>query len=186
MTQITPTGEIFGPDDVPVLLEHGHELGCHTFHHYPAWETAPSIYESSVDRNAASLAHALGAYSLQTHSYPISYPRPSTKRRLQRRFRGCRGGGQSFNQGTVDLCYLKSFFLEQSRDDFATIERLIAANAEAGGWLVFSTHDVCANPTRFGCTPDIFEKVVRSSVRSGAKILLMSAALDTFGVPNLQ
>ena len=182
MGQTGPTGEIFHGGDLTQLLARGHELGCHTFHHYPAWETAPSDYESSVAKNAAALTALLQVSKLQTHSYPISYPRPGTKRRLAPRFRGCRGGGQTFNHGTIDLNYLSSFFIEQSRDDFGAIEKMIGANVEAGGWLVFSTHDVCENPTRFGCTPTFFEKIVRSSVRSGAKILVMSTALDAIGV----
>jgi peptidoglycan/xylan/chitin deacetylase (PgdA/CDA1 family) len=185
MGQTIATGEMFRADDLTHLLTHGHELGCHTFHHYPALDTTPSKYESSVAENAAALASLMRSKALQTHSYPISYPRPGTKRRVGRRFRGCRGGGQNLNHGTVDLNYLNSFFLEQSREEFGTIERIIATNADAGGWLVFSTHDVCENPTRFGCTPAFFEKVVRSSNRSGAKIMVMSAALDTLGVPPL-
>jgi peptidoglycan/xylan/chitin deacetylase (PgdA/CDA1 family) len=183
--QTGPTGELFHEGDLADLLTRGHELGCHTFHHYPAWETGSREYDSSVTRNAAALAPLLQSRRLDTHSYPISYPRPRTKRRLAARFRGCRGGGQTHNHGVIDLNYLSSFFLEQSRDNVGAIEKAIAANTAAGGWLVFSTHDVAANPTRFGCTPALFERIVRCSVRSGAKILVMSAALDSLGVPSL-
>src|SRR5687768_14484034 len=181
----TATGEIFCADDLPYLLTHGHELGCHTFHHCPAWETMPPQYELSVDENASALSAAALSTTFQTHSYPISYPRPATKRRLGRRFRACRGGGQTFNLGTVDLNYLKSFFLEQSCHDFTAIEQIIGSNAEAGGWLIFSTHDVCDNPTRFGCTPSFFEQVVKSAFRSGARIVTMSDALDAVGAHHL-
>jgi peptidoglycan/xylan/chitin deacetylase (PgdA/CDA1 family) len=177
-----PTGEIFHSEDLQPLFIRGHEVGCHTFHHYPAWETTPANYEASVDRNAATLVKIAPTAGLQTHSYPINYPRPATKRRIQRRFRACRGGGQAINRGTVDLNYLKSFFLEQSRDDFGAVEQIIHTNAALGGWLVFSTHDVCERPTKFGCQPAFFEKVVRLSIQSGAKILVMSAALDKLGV----
>ena len=181
MTRIEPTGEIFHAHDLPPLLARGHEVGCHTYDHCPAWETTPSEYETSVIRNAAALPEFASHGDLQTHSYPISHPRPGTKRRLAPRFRGCRGGGQTFNHGIIDLNYISSFFLEQSRDDFNQIERVIETNSEAGGWLIFSTHDVSKSPTRFGVQPDLFEKVVRCSVRSGAKILLMSRALETIG-----
>jgi hypothetical protein len=176
--QVTPTGEAFCNEDLMRLRACGHELGCHTFHHYPAWDTSAANYATSVVLNAASLVTRL-----ETHSYPINYPRPGTKRRIEQCFRACRGGGQTFNRGTVDLNYLRSFFLEQSRDDVAAIEHVIEATAEACGWLIFSTHDVCQNPTRFGCTPVFFEKVVRISLRSGARILLMSAALDAVEAP---
>jgi peptidoglycan/xylan/chitin deacetylase (PgdA/CDA1 family) len=176
--QIGPTGEIFHPDDLHPLLARGHEIGCHTFDHLPAWETAPTTYDGSVARNAVALSEFALEAKFVTHSYPISYPRPGTKRRLAHRFHACRGGGQTINQGMVDLNYLNSFFLEQSRDDLDAVERIISRNAVERGWLVFSTHDVCNRPTRFGCNPSFFEKVVQCSVKSGANILLMSAALN--------
>ena len=182
MGQDTPTGEAFHHDDLSQLLARGHELGCHTYHHYPAWETSVTNYMISVARNAESLrAPPFGAH-LQTHSYPISYPRPRSKRRLQRHFRACRGGGQIFNSGTVDLNYLSSVFLEQIHGDLRTVDRLIAENTAACGWLIFSTHDVCENPTRFGCTPSFFSAVVNRAKASGAELQVMTAALDAAGV----
>jgi hypothetical protein len=52
----------------------------------------------------------------------------------------------------VDLNYLKAF---SSSKAGTTLRRLqtIDANARAKGWLIFATHDVCDQPTRFGCTP---------------------------------
>ena len=185
MGQSTATGEIFQAEDVHKVIERGHELGCHTYDHLPAWSTPPAAYEQSVKRNATSLKSILGTSRLQSHSFPISYPRPSTKRRLSRRFRACRGGGQTFNAGSVDLNYLSSFFLEQSRDNLPAVERIIAANAAAGGWLIFSTHDISPNPTRFGCTPTFFAQVVQIAARSGARIQSMSSALDAKAVPQL-
>lgn len=184
--QNTPTGKMFAESDLPELLQRGHEISCHTFHHHPAWETAPARYEASVVQNARSLEPLLHSRTLESHSYPISYPRPATKRRIGPRFRGCRAGGQTFNQESVDLNHLSSFFLEQSRDDFAAVERIIAANALAKGWLIFSTHDVAPGPTRFGCTPDFFTRVLNASVRSGARLLPVSAALDAAGVAPLE
>ena len=178
MAQTTPTGEIFHREDLDRLTAGGHELGCHTYNHYPAWETEPKIYEASVVKNKETATSLLTAEPMTCHSYPISYPRPATKRRIAKYFTACRGGGQCINTGTVDLNYLSSFFIEQCRGNFAAIEQIVTANAEAGGWLIFSTHDVCASPTRFGCTPAFFEQIVACSVRSGATILPMGTALQ--------
>jgi hypothetical protein len=73
---------------------------------------------------------------------------------------------------------LKAFFLEQSRDNFAGIESVIARNCANNGWLIFATHDISETPTRFGCTPAFFERVVRLAVQSGAVILPVSRALQ--------
>jgi len=176
------TGEMFVPADLDALLARGHELACHTCEHLPAWETPPAAYLASVERNARALGALPQAIRPATHSYPISYPRPGTKRRIASRFRACRFGGQGINRGPVDLNALNSFFIEQSVHDVPAIERLIAANAAQPGWLIFSTHDVAEDPTRYGCTPALFERIVRLTLESGATILTMTAALDELGV----
>ena len=54
--------------------------------------------------------------------------------------------------------YLKAFFIEQSRHNFDAIKQTIDGNACAKGWLIFATHDVCDQPTRFGCSARFFRK----------------------------
>lgn len=181
--QVTPTGEIFIPEDLRVLQAQGHELGCHTFDHCPAWETASSRYLKSVERNRTALQAHLPGAAFETHSYPISYPRPRTKRNIATQFKACRGGGQVMNSGTVDLNYLSSYFLEQSRDDWGSVEAVISHTIQQRGWLIFSTHDICECPTRFGCSPQFFRKVVKCCRDSGARLLGVSAALEYLGLP---
>ena len=77
-----------------------------------------------------------------------------------------------------DLNYLSAYFLEQTRDDPGAIKHLIDEASEAGGWLIFVTHDVCNDPTRWGCTPDFFEDIVKYSVNSGARILPVYQAYE--------
>lgn len=175
------TGEMFAADDIPRVLAGGHELGCHTHDHCPAWETPASTYLASVEQNLRAFAAAAPDSRLETHSYPISYPRPATKARLGKLFRACRGGGQVPNFAASDLNYLSSLFLEQCQEKISPIERAIGDTMERGGWLIFSTHDVTENHTRFGCSPGFFSQVVRQSVQSGATILPMAKALDLLG-----
>jgi hypothetical protein len=78
----------------------------------------------------------------------------------------------------MDLNYLKAFFIEQSRDDFGEIKKIIDATCRDRGWLIFATHDVCDNPTPDGCKPSFFQKVVRYSADSAATLLPVSQALE--------
>jgi peptidoglycan/xylan/chitin deacetylase (PgdA/CDA1 family) len=167
----TPTGRIFAAPDLEKLLSCGHELGCHTFDHYDSWDTAPLEFEASILRNQRAISEQLPGTKFRCLSYPISCPRPETKRRVATYYECARGGGQTFNAGTMDLNYLKAFFIEQSRDNFAAIKQTIDGNARAKGWLIFATHDVCDQPTRFGCSPGFFEKVVDYAIQSKATIL---------------
>ena len=83
----------------------------------------------------------------------------------------CRGGGQTFNAGTADLNYLNSFFLERTNGNSQDAKDVIDQNQRGRGWLIFSTHDVCAEPSPFGCTPGFFEEIVQYAADSGARIL---------------
>lgn len=179
------TGTIFVREDLKVLFEQGHELGCHTFGHYDAWETETSVFEDSVLENQQALRELYPEASFKTFSYPISPPRAQTKRKIARYFSGCRGGGQTFNLRTTDLNYLSAYFLEKSRDNLDAVKNLIDQNQRARGWLILVTHDVSDSPSPFGCTPGFFEDVVRHAVRSGARILPVVTALEVFGALRL-
>ncbi len=177
MGQNIPTGEIFTENDLPEFIQQGHELGCHTFDHYNSWDTAPSEFEASILRNRKKAAELMPGRTFSSLSYPISWPRPHTKRIIAKHFDCARGGGQTFNAGTADLNYLNAFFIEQCKGDLGQIKQVIEANARAKGWLIFATHDVGDSPTRYGCTTQFFKQVVDCAVESGASVLPVQPAM---------
>jgi len=179
--QLAPTGDMFTREDLSETLERGHELGCHTFHHCDASITPARVFEESILENRRALRDLDPTAHFKSFSYPIGVPWPSTKKRCAQHFLGCRAGGQTFNAGTVDLNYLQAYFLEQSRDQPEAIVAMIEANCRSRGWLIFATHDVCENPTRYGCRPDFFSTIVERSVRSGAQVVSVSAGLAAIG-----
>lgn len=176
--QDEPSGRMANPGNLAKLLESGHELGCHTYSHHHSWTTNPVIFEQSVLQNRRALADLIPGAAFESFSYPINAPRPATKQKVSKHFLCCRGGGQSPNIGTADLNQLAAFFLEKSRHQVQTIRDVIDENRERRGWLIFATHDVCRNPSPFGCTPEFFEDVVQYAVRSGARILPVVKALE--------
>lgn len=174
----SPTGPIFTLDDVKDLLARGDELGCHTFDHCHSLKTSPKLLEDSIIKNKRIIDELVPGTVFQSFSYPLDSPRLFTKLRTGRHFRCCRGGGQTFNEGTTDRNFLKSFFLEHSRNNPGSIKDVIEKNSLAKGWLIFTTHDISETPTRYGCTPSFFEDIVKWSVNSGARILPVAEALD--------
>lgn len=178
MGQAAATGEIFAPDDLPELLRQGHELGCHTFDHCHAWDTPPAQFEASIARNQQAVRELGLGVHLRTLSYPISGPRPATKRYTARHYVCARGGGQTFNAQFCDALLLKAFFLEQARGGLLKIQHMIEACVRSCGWLILATHDVCAQPTRFGCTPRLLDQVVKCTAQSGAQVLPVAAAFE--------
>lgn len=174
----SPSGPIFVADDLKRVLNDGHELGCHTFSHCHSWETQPRAFEQSILENRRALSELIPSYHFQSFSYPISSPRPFSKRAAAKYFLSSRGGGQKFNSGTADLNQLSAYFLEKAGGNLELPKVLIDQNREAKGWIVFATHDVAPQPSIYGCTPEFFEEVVRYSVESGAQILPVTEALD--------
>ncbi len=173
-----PTGQIFQLADLTLMAEQGHELGCHTFSHCHSWDTAAAAFEHSIIENRRALQRLIPGTEFRTLSYPIGPPRPLTKSRIANYFLCCRGGGQTLNVGTADLNYLAAYFLEKSRNSIQTVKDLIDRNRQVRGWLILATHDISDHPSPFGCTPGLFEDVVRYAVTSGACILPVVKALD--------
>jgi peptidoglycan/xylan/chitin deacetylase (PgdA/CDA1 family) len=173
-----PSGLLYGQDDLGALLEQGHELGCHTFSHCHSWETETAAFEDSIIQNRAALNKLVPGAEFKSLSYPISEPRPMTKRAISKHFLCCRGGGQTLNVGTADLNQLAAYFLEKSRDNIQAVKNLIDLNREVRGWIIFATHDVSSPPSPFGCTPALFEDAVRYAVDSGAQVLPVARALE--------
>jgi peptidoglycan/xylan/chitin deacetylase (PgdA/CDA1 family) len=176
MGQDAPTGRIFVPDDLVTLLDHGHELACHTYDHCHAWKTRPADFETAILKNRHAVAELVGGVTLTTLSYPLSQPSPGIKRIAGRYFKCCRAGGQTFNVGTVDLNCLNGFFIEQS-SGIDAVKKIIDATAMSNGWLILATHDVTDSPTRFGCTPSLFRRIVRYVADSGCTILPVNHTL---------
>jgi peptidoglycan/xylan/chitin deacetylase (PgdA/CDA1 family) len=188
----SPVGPMFQAEDLKELAGLGHELGCHTFGHCDSWNTPPEVYERAIIENQTVLSELLPGGSFRTFAYPHSAPRLAVKKVASRHFLCCRGGGmnpgrylsrhaaggQTFNSGITDLNHLCAFFLEKSRGNPEAVKSLIDQNASARGWLIFATHDVCADPSPFGCTRDFFEQVVQWALESGARILPVVEALE--------
>lgn len=178
MGKQSPLGAMFRAEDLKELLRLGHELGCHTFSHCHSWNTAPEVYEGAILKNQQALQALLPGLSFQTFAYPISSPRPGVKKVASKHFLCCRGGGRRpINAGEVDLNLLSVRFLEKSRLDAGALKAVIEQNAQARGWLIFATHDVCDQPSPFGCTPEFFEQALRWALESGARILPVVEAL---------
>jgi peptidoglycan/xylan/chitin deacetylase (PgdA/CDA1 family) len=172
MGQQTEVGPIFLAEDLKKVVSDGHELGCHTYDHCHSWETMPRVFERSIIRNQEALTKVLPGAVFKSLAYPISYPRPNTKRRAGRHFLCCRGGSVlQVNSKTADLNNLGTCFIDRPRSDLETIKRVIARNQSERGWLIFATHDVCEAPSAYGCTPKLFEQIVRYALLSGAQVL---------------
>lgn len=179
----SPSGRIASTTDLKDLLRDGHELGCHTFSHVDGAVATAAEFERSIEANRDGLAASGLDARFDVFAYPLDGPAIATKQVAGSRFLGCRGGGQTFNHGVVDLSLLKAYFLDaRNRDAVDEVVALLERNAAAKGWLIFATHDVDTEPSRYGCTSTFFDTVVRLAAESGARMLPMSNVCREIGV----
>jgi peptidoglycan/xylan/chitin deacetylase (PgdA/CDA1 family) len=183
----TEVGTIASSEDLLRAVKEGDELGCHTFDHLDPWQTPAQKFIESVVENKRALDSILPGINFRTFSYPKSEPKPFIKLQLEKYFMCCRGGGQTLNAGVTDLNLLKAYFLDKrNKVDMNSIKRLIDHNTSCRGWLIFATHDVTGNPSRYGCTPEFFEKVVECAARSGALLLPVDKACESLLASNCE
>ena len=180
----SPSGPIVSRDDLGALLREGHELGCHTFEHLDGCASTVDDFERSIRANREAFAAAVPGGSLPVFAYPLNGPVLSIKKSVGRHFVGCRGAGQSFNSGAIDLNLLSAYFLDwRNRGNLDVVREIIEKNAAACGWLIFATHDVAENPSSYGCDPEYFTEAIRLSIQSGARILPMMQVCQALRIP---
>ena len=183
----SPVGVIASREDLRALVADGHEVGCHTFGHLDGVSASVEDFTRSVETNQKAFQEVVPGGHLRSFAYPFDGSRLAVKRALTGRFVSCRGGGQTFNRGVVDLALVKSYFIDHRvGESINGIAELIAANSAARGWLVFSTHDVAEQPSPFGCRPGLFEEVVRLARRSGARVLPVGDVCEELGARPVQ
>lgn len=170
-----PSGRLFAFEDLPALLAAGHELGCHTFDHRHAWQTPADEFARSLKQNQEALRRVLPGRVFQTISFPLSTPHPRVKAVAEQHYVCCRGGEKEANGPVLDLNNLSAVFLEQT-GGLEEAKQLIERNAQAGGWLIFATHDIGARPSRFGCERARFRAIVRHAKASGSAVLTVAEA----------
>jgi peptidoglycan/xylan/chitin deacetylase (PgdA/CDA1 family) len=176
-------GDQFRSGDLDAVLEKGHELASHTYHHISSRSVSCATFLEDVEKGRKAIEEFAGLGSTN-FAYPFGDVTLQTKRSLGLGLTSARSIVPGFNGPEVDLNLLRANSLYGDLDGVARAEELIRENAERKSWLIFYTHDVRPNPSAFGCTPRLFEAAVSCAVRSGCRILTVQEALTETGVQN--
>jgi peptidoglycan/xylan/chitin deacetylase (PgdA/CDA1 family) len=162
-------GEQMRPDDLESVLADGHELGSHTFSHSSCRRVPSDVFEKDVIKGRETIRRITGC-DAASFAYPYGHVTLSAKAAIGKHMNSCRGIYGGVNRPTADLNLLRANSLYGDLDQSATAESLLQDNQRVHGWLIFYTHDVCRNPSRFGCTPALLDKVVSLAVEMGLRI----------------
>jgi peptidoglycan/xylan/chitin deacetylase (PgdA/CDA1 family) len=168
----------YSAQDLPQLVRSGHEIGCHTFNHRRVSTLSKNALLAEIELNRTFFARHLPALKMKTFAYPFGDQSLSATLRLQRIFDACRSTDSGLNAGRIDLGRLRANRLYNSVIDVRKVGELIHEAAASNAWLIFYTHDVDPTPTRFGCTPRLFEEAVKMAASSGARLLPVGEAIN--------
>jgi peptidoglycan/xylan/chitin deacetylase (PgdA/CDA1 family) len=163
--------------DLQPLLARGHEVGCHTYSHTSVVGRSTQDLEADLDENARTIAAACGVESLTSFSYPLGEVSFRAKRLCAGKFAAARGIRSGLNHRFIDLSELRAVSIYSNTYSLQRFRDLVDAAKRQSAWLIFYTHDVCANPSRWGCTEQEFAAVLNAVVESGIEIMTVRAAV---------
>jgi peptidoglycan/xylan/chitin deacetylase (PgdA/CDA1 family) len=176
MNSSNELGDQFTRSDLDRLLADGHELGCHTFSHVSCRNLPLSVFERDVQKGRNVLREMTGC-DPANFAYPFGHVTMSAKKQVGSQMNSCRGTWGGVNGPAADLNLLRANNLYGAVEQFDQIESVLRMTEERSGWLIFYTHDVRDNPSRFGCTPTLLEKTVSFVAQRGFPIVPVQQAI---------
>jgi peptidoglycan/xylan/chitin deacetylase (PgdA/CDA1 family) len=180
MNSCNELGQLFRGDDLCSLLERGHDLGTHTFHHSSCRSLSLSAFVQDVKRGKNAVADLVG-HDPTNFAYPYGDVSLRVKKNVGPMLKSCRGIVPGVNGPEVDLNLLRANKLYGDIDRLGLAEGLIEENVKRKTWLIFYTHDISPHPSPYGCTPALFESVVSNAARSGSRLLTVEETLTQVG-----
>lgn len=150
--------------------QRSHELACHTYSHLDCSRAPAAAILDDLRRNGEAFTELLGV-APSNFAYPFGRYLLPAKRLVAPLFASCRGTMGGSNCGKFDLADLRGTSIYAPQYDEKALRQLIDRNREAGGWLIFYTHDVGDSPSAYGCTPRQLETLVAHAVERAAAVL---------------
>lgn len=159
-------GRLCDPDDIRTAHRKGHEIACHSFSHLDCSAADRPSLKAEVRANAAALSAMIGPFAPANFAFPFGAQSERAKRILMPHFHSCRGIRPGLNQGIPDIAELSANSVYAVTFDEKRMRDLMDRNAAVAGWLIFYSHDVCENPSPYGCKPEQLEALVAYAAKS--------------------
>ena len=181
----SPPGAFLGEADVRMLAQQGHDIGCHTLSHYSLKRGTPEGLREDAIAGKRALEAVLGGAPVEHFAYPYGAIGPRAKALLEPLFATMRTSTRGINLGRVDLTYLRAENLYSGVHglDLERVRRRVQAIARHGGWLIFYTHGVHADPSAEDTSCDDFRRAVELALESGAPIMPVATAASIAAAP---
>jgi peptidoglycan/xylan/chitin deacetylase (PgdA/CDA1 family) len=164
------------------LHRRGHEIACHTFSHARTPDLDATRLAGEIETNRRYLLGLDPSMRVENFAYPYGLGSVWRKNQLARTFRSSRGIIPGINSDTVDLQYLRSTPLINALIDGDSVDQALDELAAGSGWLIFYGHDVAAEPSPFGCTPDLLRHALDAATERNIAVMTVASALRAAGL----
>jgi peptidoglycan/xylan/chitin deacetylase (PgdA/CDA1 family) len=171
----SPMGTYAEIEDFKRLAAAGHEIGCHTYSHLDCGRACGDVIGSDVTLNDATLLEH--GFRTETFAYPYGEVSTTAKAMLGPRFKALRTVNAGMIEGDADLAWLPGVGIE-GPDGEAKAKKWLDRAAPKNAWVILFTHDVRDEPSEWGCTPEVLERLVKTALADGFQILPVNAALE--------
>lgn len=165
-------------EDLRGMVARGHEIGCHTFSHRSVFGRSLNELSEDFRLNADVLCKACGLATLSTFAYPFGEVSFRAKKIVSKRFAAGRGVRAGVNRRFVDLAELRALPIYHRTFSVEKIRRQLDDCKRKKSWVIFYTHDVCDEPTPWGCTTSEFRQVLNNVLELGIEILTLRSAIE--------
>ncbi|HZR73508.1 polysaccharide deacetylase family protein [Bradyrhizobium sp.] len=169
-------------DTVVEMHRRGHEIACHTFSHVRTTDLDSARLADEIEKNRRYLLGLDPSIRIENFAYPYGLGSVWRKTQLAKTFQSSRSIIPGVNHGTVDLHYLRSTPLVNLHIDRDGVDRAFDELVATCGWLIFYGHDVAAEPSPFGCTPDLLRHALDAAARRNVAVMTVAGALRAAGL----
>jgi peptidoglycan/xylan/chitin deacetylase (PgdA/CDA1 family) len=159
-----------GADDVTQLAARGHEIGNHTHSHLRCAGQGAAVLQREYEQSQAALAAWNGN---QSFAYPHGSFDLHALGQISVRFGTARTVERGVNVGRTDFNRLRASSISRDQSLQSPISMVDLA-VSGGGWLIFYTHDVRPEPSRWGCTPERFAAILDYVQHAGLEVVTVA------------
>ena len=165
-------------DDIRRIIDGGHELASHLFHHRRCEELTEEDLREEIRLSKAYLARWETELDRPHFSYPFGSINLKSKKIVAQEFQTGRGIKAGLNTGNVDLACLKAVALYAQDVSETLIRSWIDKAVMQNAWLIFYTHDVSDQPSDYGITPALLNSAVKYASEQDCALLPVRDAVS--------
>ncbi|WP_169546204.1 polysaccharide deacetylase family protein [Sneathiella aquimaris] len=167
-------------EDLMGLKAKGHEIASHLFNHVRCEELTADEIREEFSKSKEFLSQFGLELNRTNFSYPFGSINMRAKKEAAREFATARGIANGINVSKIDLACLKANALYADDVSRGVITELIDQTIRDSGWLIFYTHDVDENPTKYGITPELLKFAAEYAKNKGCSIRPISDVVEQY------